>query len=162
MSEIAYNAQSSGGHLLIVISQDDQTVIESKFNEKLADRINIPVIIIGSSDSSKIMNSMKPLGDLHLAVTFSQPLSGDERKKVKLMLFLRSDKPHSLTFFKEFQSYYNQLKEYIEFEPYYKYYYCEDCKVSKNITETDIDSCLKSNDFCAFHSKSKFSIYLQS
>lgn len=158
---MAYNAQMSGGHLLIVISQNNQlTLAESNSNEKLADRINIPVIIIGNNDSNIIKNHINSNGDVHLAVTFSQPLikiDGDTTKKVKLMLFLRSDKPHSLLFFKEFQSYFNQLIDYIEFEPFYKYYTCEDCQVSYDITEQTSGSCLKSNEFCSLgtHSKSK-------
>lgn len=89
--------------------------------------------------------------DVQLSVHF-KPI--DINKKINIKLFLSSDSKKSLMFFSEFKDYYENLKDYIEFQPIYKFYECSECEISNSLSDTPVNSCIRAKDFCSFPNNS--------
>jgi hypothetical protein len=123
------------------------------------EKVSIPIVKISKQDAEPIQKWA--LNNVYLDITLSVDFKrkDEENKKiVDIEFFLSSNNIKSLYFFKEFNEYYNLLKNRIYFHPNYKYYECLDCGQEDSINDIPENKCIRSNQFCGFPSKSKHSL----
>ncbi len=93
---------------MLLVSDDESFHDELNVDDKLGERIDIPTIIItkGNGHSIKRYIENNPLSKVIVSVKF---VSLKEGENTTVELYMRSDDPKALHFFKEFQSYYDLL-----------------------------------------------------
>lgn len=139
---------------MILVSDNESFNSEFNRDDQSGEKLDIPTVIIKSSDGQIIKDYVKenPNVDISMTIFFE---TKNESNKVFVRMFMRSDDPKSLHFFSEFREYFEILRGKILFFPYYKYYECEQCEVSNSVSEKPENSCIKSIEYCGYPNSSK-------
>jgi hypothetical protein len=93
---------------MALISDSESFHRDMNVDDKLGERIDIPTIIITNKDGRSITRYMaaNELNKVTISIKF---VGVHETGRIEMKLFMRSDDPKALHFFKEFRQYYEGL-----------------------------------------------------
>lgn len=96
---------------MILISNDQSFKSSYNQDDQLGDSIDIPTIILRNSEGAEIRRFIteNPNSEVVLNIKFTGVKDGN----LNIDLFMKSDDPKSLHFFKEFKGYYDKLSKLI-------------------------------------------------
>jgi FlaA1/EpsC-like NDP-sugar epimerase len=138
---------------MILVSNDESYKYFDNVDDKLGERVDIPTVIIKKSTGDLLKDYIKKNPNTKL--TISAKFTGKkEGEKLLFEYFLRSDDVKAIHFFKEFEQYFNLLKDHITFKPIYKYYKFFD-KTSDSLSPSSTEPCIKNSEFCTGKNISK-------
>lgn len=139
---------------MILVSNDETFKYFDNVDDKLGERVDIPTVIVKKSTGDVLKDYIKK--NNQAKVTISVKFSGVKQGENLLFeFFLRSDDVKALHFFKEFQPYYDLLKQNLTFKPIYKYYKGLYDSSSDSIDPEKSEPCIKNSQFCGATNNSK-------
>lgn len=96
---------------MLLISDDKSFKDHHNVDDKLGDRVNIATVILRKSEGDEIKNFIKnnPKNKVVMSIKYTSAKSSEP---LKFDIYLRSDDPKSLHFFKEFKQYFDLLSKY--------------------------------------------------
>jgi hypothetical protein len=107
-SQKALNVQTRGGRAMLLISSDHSFQGNNNIDDQRGARVTIPTIIIKKEDGDMILDYIKKneFTKITMSIKFKNILGQGD---VFFQIYLRSDEPKALHFFKEFRPYYEKL-----------------------------------------------------
>lgn len=138
---------------MILVSDDETFKYFDNVDDKLGERVDIPTVILKKSTGELLKDYIKK--NPNAKVTISAKFTGKkEGEKLLFEYFLRSDDVKAIHFFKEFEQYFNLLRDHITFKPVYKYYKFF-ARSSDSLNPSNDEPCIKNSQFCTGKNTSK-------